>query len=54
MRTEEEIRNQIEIYTRLKDKSAIFTSEFELACGAIHALRWVLNEVNNENYKILL
>ena len=48
MRAEEEIRNQIEIYTKIRDKSAIFTSEFELASGAIFALKWVLNEVNND------
>lgn len=49
MKTEQEIKKQIEIYKKIKEKSAIFTSEFELACGAITALNWVLeNEVNND------
>lgn len=48
MKTEQEILQQIEIYKKIKDKSAIFTSEFTLASGAITALKWVLEEVNND------
>lgn len=44
MRTEEEIREQILIYKKIQEKSAIFTSDFMLANGAITALEWVLNE----------
>lgn len=42
MRTEAEIKEQIEIYKKIQDKSPIFTSEFTLASGAITALEWVL------------
>ena len=48
MRTEEEILEKIEIYKKLQEKSAIFTSEFTLASGAITALEWVLEEQENE------
>lgn len=44
MKTIEEIKEKIEIYTEIKHKAAIFTSEFELACGAITALEWVLED----------
>lgn len=46
MKTVEEIKEKIEIYTEIKHKAAIFTSEFELACGAITALEWVMQEDN--------
>lgn len=46
MRTEEEIREKIEIYKKIQEKSAVFTSEFTLASGAITALEWVLQEDN--------
>lgn len=46
MKTKEEIIEKIKIYKQIKEKSAIFTSEFELACGAITALEWVLQEDN--------
>ena len=42
MKTKEEIIEQIEIYKKIKENSAIFTSEFQLVCGAITALEWVL------------
>lgn len=44
MKTEQAIKEKLEIYTEIKHKAAIFTSEFELACGAITALEWVLEE----------
>lgn len=37
---------KIKIFEQIKQKAAIFTSEFELACGAIQALEWVLQEDN--------
>ena len=46
MKTEEEIKEKLEIYRQIKEKSAIFTSEFELSSGAITALNWVLGEEN--------
>lgn len=46
VKAEVEIREKLEIFKQIKEKSAIFTSEFELACGAIHALEWVLQEDN--------
>ena len=49
-RLKEEIKNKLVIYKEIKEKSAVFTSEFSLACGAITALEWVLNlEVKNEH-----
>lgn len=44
MKTRDEIIEKIEIYKQIKEKAAIFTSEFELACGAITALEWVLED----------
>lgn len=44
IKTEEQIREKLEIYKQIKQKSVIFTSEFELSCGAITALEWVLGE----------
>ena len=46
IKTEDEIRGKLEIFKQIKEKSPIFTSEFELACGAIQALEWVLQEDN--------
>ena len=48
MRTEKEIREKIEIYKKLQEKSAVFTSEFTLASGAITALEWVLETEQEE------
>lgn len=42
MKTEQEIKEKINIYKKIKDKAFIFTSEFTLASGAITALEWVL------------
>lgn len=42
MKTEEEIKEKLEIYKNIKNNAAIFTNEFELASGAITALKWVL------------
>lgn len=44
MKSEQEIKEKLEIYKKIKEKAAIFTSEFELSCGAITALEWVLEE----------
>ena len=44
MKTEEDIREQIDVYKKIKEKSSIFTNEFTLASGAITALEWVLEE----------
>lgn len=46
MKTRDEIIEKIEIYKQIKQKASIFTSEFEVACGAIHALEWVLQDDN--------
>ena len=46
MKTEEEIKDKLEIYKQIKQKASIFTSEFTLASGAITALEWVLQEDN--------
>lgn len=43
-KTYKEIKEHLEIYKQIKDKSAVFTSEFTLASGAITALKWVLKE----------
>ena len=48
MKTRDEIIEKIKIFKQIKEKSAIFTSEFELACGAIQALEWVVKEQTNE------
>lgn len=42
MKTEQEIKEKINIYKKMRDKAFIFTSEFSLASGAIAALEWVL------------
>ena len=44
MKTEEQIKEQINIYAQIKAKSNVFTSEFTLANGAITALNWVLEK----------
>ncbi len=44
MKTEQEIKEKINIYKKIKDKAFIFTSEFSLASGAIAALEWVLQK----------
>ena len=49
MKTEQEILEQIEIYKKIKEKSAIFTSKFTLASGAITALKWVLENNGDKN-----
>lgn len=49
MRTEEEIREQLKIYTEIKNRSSVFTNEFTLALGAKRALEWVLeSEASDE------
>ena len=44
LRTENEIREQLEVYKKMIENSAIFTQEFTLASGAKTALEWVLKE----------
>ena len=44
MKSEEEIKEKLKIYEKIKKNSAIFTSEFTLSSGAITALKWVLDE----------
>jgi len=44
MKTKEKIKEKLEIYKKIKEKSAIFTTEFSLSLGAIAALKWVLEE----------
>ena len=51
MKTEQEIREQIEIYKKIQENSAIFTSEFTLANGAITALKWVLESEEDNDRK---
>lgn len=47
MKTKQQILEQLDIYKKIKDKSAIFTREFMLSSGAITALEWVLEEIDN-------
>lgn len=42
MKTEEEIKKQIEIYKKIIEKNPLFTQGFTLASGAKIALEWVL------------
>lgn len=44
MKTEEQIKEKLEIYKKIKEQSTVFTSEFTLASGACTALEWVLEE----------
>lgn len=48
MKSEQEIKEKIEIYKKIQEKSAVFTSGFTLASGAITALEWVLQEQTDE------
>lgn len=49
MKTEKEIREQLEIYKTIQKLANVFTPEHTLANGAITALKWVLeSEVENE------
>jgi hypothetical protein len=48
MRSEEEIREKLEIYKEIQFRTQIFTSEFTLANGAITALEWVLGVKNEQ------
>ena len=59
-RLKEEIEEKLEIYEKIKDKSAVFTSEFTLASGGVTALKEILelfekrsnekvNELEKEN-----
>lgn len=49
MKSEEEIKEKLEIYKKIRDNASVFTSEFTLASGAVTALEWVLDEENNED-----
>ena len=42
MKSEEEIREKLEIYKEIQFRARIFTPEFTLANGAITALEWIL------------
>jgi len=44
IKTEDEIKEKLEMYKKIKEQSAVFTSEFTLASGACTALEWVLEE----------
>ena len=44
MKSREEIEDQIKIYEEIKKQANVFTSEFTLACGALIALAWVLED----------
>lgn len=49
MKTEQEIREQLEIYKKIQKLANVFTPEHTLANGAITALKWVLeSEENND------
>lgn len=49
MKTEQEIKEKLNIYKQIKNNALVFTNEFMLACGAITALEWVLGkEKENE------
>lgn len=59
-RLKTEIKEKLEIYEKIKDKSAVFTSEFTLASGGVTALKEILelfekrsnekvNELEKEN-----
>lgn len=49
MKTVKEIKEKIEIYKKIRDNASIFTSEFTLASGAITALKWVIEDSEDEN-----
>ncbi len=49
VKSEQEIKEKIEIYKKIQEKSAIFTSEFTLANGAVTALEWVLEDSEDAN-----
>lgn len=44
MKSEEEIKEKLEIYKKIRDNAPIFTSEFTLASGAVTALEYVLED----------
>ena len=44
VKSEEEIREKLEIYKEIQSRAQIFTSEFTLANGAITALEWILED----------
>lgn len=44
MKSEQEIKEKLKTYKKIKDNAPVFTKEFTLACGAITALEWVLSE----------
>jgi len=48
VKSEEEIREKLEIYKEIQFRAQIFTSEFTLANGAITALEWVLGVKNEQ------
>lgn len=44
MKSEEEIKEKLEIYKKIRDNASVFTSEFTLASGAVTAFEWVLKD----------
>lgn len=44
MKRKKEIIEKLKEYEEIKNKSNWFSNEFTLACGAITALEWVLDE----------
>ena len=44
MKTKKEIEEKLKIYEEIHKNSAVFSSEFTLASGAITALKWVLED----------
>ena len=51
MKTKKEIEEKLKIYEEIHKNSAVFSSEFTLASGAITALKWVLEDSEGENAK---
>lgn len=49
MKTEKEIKEQLESYKTIQKLANVFTSEYTLAIGAITALKWVLGIDKVEN-----
>ena len=48
MKTKKEIEEKLKIYEKIHKNSAVFSSEFTLASGAITALKWVLEDSEGE------
>ena len=52
MKTKQEIKEKLKIYEEIHKNSAVFSSEFTLANGAITALKWVLEIYEEKIHEI--